>query len=63
MASSPRFGKAKRGGMKMTANDYWNIFLLTGAPAAYLLYNQARKTEKQNVSDDTGIGAQSYGLQ
>ena len=47
----------------MTANDYWNIFLLTGAPAAYLLYNQARKMEKQNVSDDTGAGTQSYGLQ
>lgn len=47
----------------MTANDYWNLFLLTGAPEAYLLYNQARKMEKQNVSENTGTGAQSHGLQ
>jgi len=40
----------------MKANDYWNMFLETGAPEMYLLYNNARKMENNHVPDDTGIG-------
>lgn len=47
----------------MKANDYWQIFLETGAPEAYLLYSKTLKTEGTHVSDDSGTGAESYGLQ
>lgn len=38
----------------MNANDFWSLFLDTGAPEAFLLYNHARKMEKENVSNDSG---------
>ena len=47
----------------MKAQDYWNIFLVTGAPEAYLLYNQARRMEETHVSDPTGAGSSCFGLQ
>ena len=47
----------------MKANDYWNIFMETGAPEAYLLYSRALKMEAMDVFDDTGTGAESHGLQ
>lgn len=47
----------------MRSNDYWHLFLETGAPEAYLLYSRALKMEAMHVSDDEGIGAESYGLQ
>lgn len=47
----------------MNAQNYWQIFLETGAPEMYLLYNQARKMEKKDVFDDPGSGSAGYGLQ
>ena len=47
----------------MNAQDYWNIFLETGAPEMYLLFNQARRMEHKHVFDNKGIGAESFGLQ
>ena len=47
----------------MNARDYWELFLETGAPEAYLLYSRALKMEAMHVSDDKGIGTESYGLQ
>ena len=47
----------------MNAQDYWNIFLETGAPEAYLLYNKVRKMEETDVSDDARLGSSSLGLQ
>ncbi len=47
----------------MTANDFWRIFMETGAPEAYLLYSRALKMEAMHVFDDPGVGAQSHGLQ
>lgn len=47
----------------MTSKDYWQIFLETGAPEMYLLYNNARKMENSYVSDNTGAGAESHSLQ
>lgn len=46
----------------MNAEDYWNVFLETGAPEAYLLYSAAAKTEGKHVSDDSGNRPQSVGL-
>ena len=47
----------------MTSQDYWQIFLETGAPEMYLLYNKARKTETKYVPDNTGTGSAGYSLQ
>ena len=46
----------------MEANDYWQLFMETGAPEAYLMY-KASKTEGKDVSDSPGHRPQSYGLQ
>ena len=51
------------GGMDMNAQDYWTMFLETGAPELYLLFNQARKMEGKHVSDNTGPGTEGLGLQ
>ena len=55
--------KTKGGGMDMNAQDYWSIFLETGAPEAYLLYTKALKMEEKHAFDDTGSGPASYRLQ
>lgn len=47
----------------MTSQDYWQIFLETGAPEIYLLYNQARKTETDYVLENPGAGASGNTLQ
>ena len=47
----------------MTSQDYWQIFLETGAPEMYLLYQNARKMEMSNVPDNTGSGAPGHSLQ
>lgn len=47
----------------MNASDYWQLFMETGAPEAYLLYQNARKTEENYVFDDPGHCAAGYGLQ
>ena len=47
----------------MNAQDYWSIFLETGAPEAYLLYTRALKMEEKHVFDDSGDCPQSNGLQ
>ena len=55
--------KTRHGGMEMNAQDYWSIFLETGAPEAYLLYTRALKMEEKHVFDDTGVGSSCHGLQ
>lgn len=47
----------------MTSQDYWQIFMETGAPEMYLLYNKALKMETNYVPDNTGVGAAGHGLQ
>lgn len=47
----------------MTSQDYWQMFLETGAPEMYLLYNNARKMEMTHVLDNTGPGAPGHSLQ
>lgn len=46
----------------MNASDYWQIFMETGAPEAYLMF-KAMQTEETHVSDDPGSRPQSNGLQ
>jgi len=38
----------------MKATDFWQLFLETGAPEAYLLYSKQLKSEAQDVYDDSG---------
>lgn len=47
----------------MNAQDYWNIFMDTGAPEMYLLYNQARRMEEQHVFNDPGTCSAGLRLQ
>lgn len=47
----------------MNAQEYWKLFIETGAPELYLLYNNARRMEKSHVLDDTGPGAAGHTLQ
>jgi len=47
----------------MKATDYWSLFLETGAPEAYLMYSNAKKSEESHVFDDSGDRPQSYRLQ
>ena len=47
----------------MNARDYWDLFLETGAPEAYLLYTNAIKSEAHHVPDHSGNRIESHGLQ
>lgn len=47
----------------MKAQDYWQVFMETGAPEMYLLYNKARNMENQHVFDDSGSGVTGHQLQ
>ena len=46
----------------MFANLYWELFLETGSPQAYLMY-RASKVEEINVSDGSSDRPQSNRLQ
>lgn len=47
----------------MKAEEYWNMFMETGAPEMYLLYSSARRMENGNVLDDQGSGDTNHSLQ
>lgn len=40
----------------MLSMDYWKLFLDTGAPEMYLMYNAAKRAEVTNVFNDQGTG-------
>ena len=44
----------------MNAQDYWSLFLETGAPEMYLLYNRARQMEGQDAPNGTSLGFESH---
>jgi hypothetical protein len=46
----------------MKPNEYWDMFLQTGAPAFYLQY-KAMMMEEDHVPDDPGHRSESDGLQ
>ena len=47
----------------MNAQNYWQLFLETGAPELYLLYSKAKKTEEQDVPEYQGIDSAGHQLQ
>ena len=47
----------------MTSQEYWQVFLETGAPEMYLMYQQALKMEANHVFDNPGAGASDRRLQ
>ena len=47
----------------MKANDFWQLFLETGAPEAYLMYSKQLKAEANYVYDDSGCRPESNRLQ
>lgn len=40
----------------MEPKDYWQLFLDSGVPEYYLLFQHFRRGECINVSEDQGIG-------
>ena len=47
----------------MKAENYWSLFLETGAPEAYSLFNIARRMEDKHVFDSPGACITDNGLQ
>ena len=47
----------------MNAYNYWQLFLDTGAPEAYLLYLYKAKSEGTYVPNHTGHCPESYRIQ
>ncbi len=47
----------------MKATDYWQIFMDTGAPEAYMAYTRALKMEVRDVSEDGSAGIAGHRLQ
>ncbi len=47
----------------MEKKDYWQLFLETGAPEMYMLYQEAKRMENAHVSDDPSPGAAGNRLQ
>ena len=56
MCISPWITNPMYGGMDMDSKVFWQVFLDTGAPEMYLLYNKARQTEELHVFNDPGSG-------
>ena len=46
----------------MRSEQYWQLFLDTGAPEAYLLYNIARRSENIHVFENQGSGTEGIYL-
>ena len=47
----------------MNAQEYWKLFLETGAPEIYMMYTQAAKAEGNYVPEHHSVGAKSQRLQ
>ena len=47
----------------MKAQDYWQLFMETGAPELYLIYHSARKMEMSDVFESSGAGTAGYNVQ
>ena len=46
----------------MDAQSYWELFMDTGAPEMYLMYQQARKMEVSNACNGQGLGTAGHSL-
>lgn len=47
----------------MNSMYYWDLFMATGAPAYYLAYQLRKRTEDEDVSQNTGTCAPADGVQ
>lgn len=47
----------------MGPDHYWQLFLTTGSPEAYLLYSAAAKMEENNVFNRAGNRPESNSIQ
>lgn len=47
----------------MDSNAIWQVFLDTGAPEMYLLYNKVRQSEEFHVFNDSRSGSAGNALQ
>ena len=47
----------------MPSQDYWNLFLETGLPEAYLIYKSVLKAENSHVSDNSRPGSPGNSIQ
>lgn len=47
----------------MKALDYWDLFLMTGAPEFYTRFRQMIRLEEQDVSENPGTCAPPNGVQ
>lgn len=41
---------------------YWQLFLKTGSPEVYLMYNEAKRLEQKHVSQYEGPGCSGHTL-
>ena len=46
----------------MNPDGIWQVFIETGSPEVYLIYNRVRNTEENNVFNDPRSGATGHGL-
>lgn len=46
----------------MDSQNLWQLFLETGAPEVYLLYQKAMRTEATHVFEDPGAGVTGNNL-
>lgn len=47
----------------MNSQDYWQLFIDTGSPELYLLYNQAKRMETTHVYKDSWPGITGHSIQ
>ena len=47
----------------MKSEDYWNMFMETGMPEYYLVFQACKRTEDERVSENTGTCAPGHGVQ
>ena len=47
----------------MKSDGFWQFFLTTGSPEAYLAYNEAKRMEQGNVFEYKGPGTTGHSLQ
>ena len=46
----------------MQSQEYWKLFLETGIPEVYLMFNSTRKMEKENAYNNSGVGTSGHPL-
>ena len=46
----------------MKSELYWQLFVKTGSPEVYLMYNEAKRMEQSHVFEHKGFGATGYTL-